>query len=170
MKLIPLATATAALALLGGTAALSQQPATGVTPNRATPAQPSDSKTGVPSVDSSRPTGANAGKTNLPGGEVTSSTPAAERAGAATASGVITPGAVEPVVPGSATIGATSSANSSATISDSASSATSAGAPASVTATTTLTTNGPVPDTPANRRKYGQPLSRAGKMTAARGN
>ena len=36
--------------------------------------------------------------------------------------------------------------------------------------TTTLVTNGPVPDTPENRAKYGQPLSRAGKMTAARGN
>lgn len=36
--------------------------------------------------------------------------------------------------------------------------------------TTTLVTNGPVPDTPENRAKYGQPLSRAGKVTAARGN
>jgi hypothetical protein len=27
-----------------------------------------------------------------------------------------------------------------------------------------------VPDTPQNRKKYGQPLSHAGKMTAARGN
>ncbi|WP_334162756.1 hypothetical protein [Phenylobacterium sp.] len=36
--------------------------------------------------------------------------------------------------------------------------------------TTTLVTNGPVPDTPENRAKYGQPMSRAGKMTAARGN
>jgi hypothetical protein len=33
-----------------------------------------------------------------------------------------------------------------------------------------MVTNGPVPDTPENRRKYGQPLSHAGKMTAARGN
>ena len=31
-------------------------------------------------------------------------------------------------------------------------------------------TNGPVPDTAENRAKYGQPMSRAGKRTAARGN
>ncbi len=36
--------------------------------------------------------------------------------------------------------------------------------------TTTMVTNGPVPDTPENRAKYGQPLSNAGKKTAARGN
>jgi hypothetical protein len=28
----------------------------------------------------------------------------------------------------------------------------------------------PVPDTPANRKAYGQPLSRAGKRTAPKGN
>lgn len=39
---------------------------------------------------------------------------------------------------------------------------------ASFTATTL--TNGPVPDTPENRRKYGQPMSHAGKRTAAAGN
>lgn len=38
------------------------------------------------------------------------------------------------------------------------------------TYTTTMVTNGPVPDTAENRAKYGQPLSRAGKRTAARGN
>ena len=47
-------------------------------------------------------------------------------------------------------------------------------AAADVAATTSLTnitvTNGPVPDTAENRAKYGQPLSRAGKRTAARGN
>jgi hypothetical protein len=31
-------------------------------------------------------------------------------------------------------------------------------------------TNGPVPDTPENRRKYGSPMSHAGKRTPARGN
>jgi len=44
----------------------------------------------------------------------------------------------------------------------------------SATAQSTFTnmtvTNGPVPDTRENRAKYGQPLSRAGKRTAARGN
>jgi hypothetical protein len=36
--------------------------------------------------------------------------------------------------------------------------------------TTMTVTNGPVPDTMENRQKYGQPLSRAGKRTAAKGN
>ncbi|MDO1558523.1 hypothetical protein Q0812_03665 [Brevundimonas sp. 2R-24] len=35
---------------------------------------------------------------------------------------------------------------------------------------TELITNGPVPDTPANRARYGGPNSRAGQMTAPRGN
>jgi hypothetical protein len=38
------------------------------------------------------------------------------------------------------------------------------------TVTTTTVTNGPVADTPENRAKYGQPMSRAGKRTAAKGN
>ncbi len=45
----------------------------------------------------------------------------------------------------------------------------SASAPAA-TYTSTMVTNGPVPDTAENRAKYGAPLSRAGKRTAARGN
>lgn len=44
------------------------------------------------------------------------------------------------------------------------------GAAANASFTTMTVTNGPVPDTRENRAKYGQPLSRAGKMTAARGN
>lgn len=65
---------------------------------------------------------------------------------------------------------------SSVTTSDaSAATAATASADASVTTppatmTTTMVTNGPVPDTAENRAKYGQPLSRAGKRTAARGN
>ena len=43
-------------------------------------------------------------------------------------------------------------------------------APVVATFTNVTVTNGPVPDTPENRAKYGAPLSRAGKMTAARGN
>lgn len=39
-----------------------------------------------------------------------------------------------------------------------------------VSFTSMTVTNGPVPDTRENRAKYGQPLSRAGRMTAARGN
>jgi hypothetical protein len=34
----------------------------------------------------------------------------------------------------------------------------------------TLVTNGPIPDTPANRAKYGRPMSNAGKRTAPAGN
>jgi hypothetical protein len=51
--------------------------------------------------------------------------------------------------------------------------ATDVAAPASAqaaTVTTTTVTNGPVADTPENRAKYGQPMSRAGKRTAAKGN
>jgi UrcA family protein len=36
--------------------------------------------------------------------------------------------------------------------------------------TSQTVTNGPVPDTPANRARYGQPMSRAGQQTAPRGN
>ncbi len=34
----------------------------------------------------------------------------------------------------------------------------------------TMVTNGPVPDTAANRAKYGKPMSHAGKKTAPAGN
>lgn len=40
----------------------------------------------------------------------------------------------------------------------------------STTLTNTTVTNGPVADTPENRAKYGQPMSQAGKRTAAKGN
>lgn len=40
----------------------------------------------------------------------------------------------------------------------------------SASVTTTTVTNGPVADTAENRAKYGSPMSRAGKRTAARGN
>lgn len=64
----------------------------------------------------------------------------------------------------------------------SAPSASTMGADASVTASAAATpmagstvtvstvTNGPVPDTAENRAKYGQPMSRAGKMTRPAGN
>ena len=41
---------------------------------------------------------------------------------------------------------------------------------ATPTVTTQVIASAPVPDTPANRARYGQPLSHAGKMTAPRGN
>lgn len=43
-----------------------------------------------------------------------------------------------------------------------------AGAPGTVT--DVVTTNGPVPDTRANREKYGRPMSNAGRRTAPAGN
>ncbi|MDB5465579.1 MAG: hypothetical protein JWQ46_341 [Phenylobacterium sp.] len=36
--------------------------------------------------------------------------------------------------------------------------------------TTTVLTNGPIPDTPENRAKYGKPMSNAGKRSPAKGN
>lgn len=45
-----------------------------------------------------------------------------------------------------------------------------AGTDVAATMTTTTVTNGPIADTPENRAKYGQPLSRAGKASKARGN
>lgn len=42
--------------------------------------------------------------------------------------------------------------------------------PAPATYTTSTVTNGPVADTPENRARYGGPMSRAGKRTAAKGN
>ena len=56
-----------------------------------------------------------------------------------------------------------------------ADSATAAGAPAAAASTLkaaeiTMVSNGPVPDTAANRRLYGGPTSNAGRHTAPRGN
>ncbi|MFN3514163.1 MAG: hypothetical protein ACK41C_14035 [Phenylobacterium sp.] len=48
--------------------------------------------------------------------------------------------------------------------------ATSVGADASAVTTTRLITNGPIPDTAENRARYGQPMSRAGRMTEPAGN
>jgi len=51
--------------------------------------------------------------------------------------------------------------------------ATQAGAPVSATTDASgaqVVSNGPIPDTRANRAKYGRPMSRAGKMTKPAGN
>lgn len=42
--------------------------------------------------------------------------------------------------------------------------------PSGATMTVSTTTNGPVPDTVQNRKKYGGPMSHAGKRTAPAGN
>ena len=62
----------------------------------------------------------------------------------------------------------TDTASTADTTTTTATSATSSGTAASFT--TQMVTNGPVADTPENRAKYGQPMSNAGKRTAARGN
>ena len=62
----------------------------------------------------------------------------------------------------------TASTTASTDVTAPAASATSYAQAASVT--TTTVTNGPIADTPENREKYGQPMSNAGKRTAARGN
>ncbi len=58
--------------------------------------------------------------------------------------------------------------NTSVNPSAAAPSAPASGQPASFTSTTV--SNGPVPDTPENRAKYGAPMSNAGKRTAPSGN
>lgn len=70
--------------------------------------------------------------------------------------------------------GSLSSPGASANGSDAANVAPAAGAPTerapAASAGTDLVSNGPVPDTPENRAKYGRPLSHAGRMTKAAGN
>jgi hypothetical protein len=81
---------------------------------------------------------------------------------------------VAPADPAAATGGAAAAGTTMAPAMDgmAAPSATAPGASsdASAVVSTTTVTNGPVADTPENRAKYGQPLSRAGKRTAAKGN
>lgn len=161
MNLRPLLAAAAVSVLAAGAVhaqvGSSAQPGTGETPNQATPAPATESSTGLPSVDSSRPTGSGAGATNLPNGEVgVSATTDSTGTSLGTASGTTSAGV---------TADATTTA-------DAAASATTTAADASTSASvaTSTTTNGPVPDTAENRAKYGGPMSRAGKRTAARGN
>jgi hypothetical protein len=71
-----------------------------------------------------------------------------------------------PADPAPATVSATSTVGSE----PAAPAAPAAAVDTSVTFTNMTVTNGPVPDTAENRSKYGQPLSRAGKRTSARGN
>jgi len=146
MKLTYLVTATAAVALLGGAAYAQQpQPQRGPTPGSVTgdwngAHSPPDDKQYREKV--TVPLG------TPPAATSTEPLPAAEPAPPADASATST----------------TTTASADVT----APAATSAAANASFT--TMTVTNGPVPDTKENRAKYGQPLSRAGKMTTARGN
>lgn len=67
-----------------------------------------------------------------------------------------------------APVGPTAPASDSATTVSGVTSADTAAAQASYT--TSTVSNGPVPDTPANRARYGQPMSHAGKQTRPVGN
>lgn len=75
-----------------------------------------------------------------------------------------TPAPAAEVAPPEATVSASSAAEVDVTA------PTGAAANTSATFTNVLVTNGPIPDTPENRAKYGAPMSHAGKMTAAKGN
>ena len=134
MKFTHLATATAAIALLGGAAYAQQpQPPAGPTPGSVTgdwngAHAPSDDKQYQEKVHV--PVAPPPADTSAPPSEAAASPPPAADTTA---------------------IAATDTA-------------------ASASFTTQTVTNGPVPDTAENRAKYGQPMSRAGKRTAAAGN
>lgn len=149
-------TAAAASALLAGAAyAQTGSASAGATPNHSMPADASQSQTGVPSVDSTRPTGGSlAGSTNMPSGQVNGT------ANATTGSAADT--STDTAVNGSA-----SATGSASTASTTASAGTSTDASAVVS--TQTVTNGPVPDTAENRAKY-RPMSRAGRATSPAGN
>ncbi|MEW5687034.1 MAG: hypothetical protein AB1942_19105 [Pseudomonadota bacterium] len=150
MKLTHLVTATAAVALLGGAAYAQTK---NDVPKAPTPGSvtgdwngahaPSDDKQYQEKVKV--PLGTTAAAEAPPPADTTTTTTTTAEASTA----------VNPPAPSSTDAAATADA--------------SATAPAA-TYTSTTVTNGPVPDTAENRAKYGQPMSRAGKRTAARGN
>lgn len=140
MKLTYLATATAAVALMGGAASAQQpQPPQGPTAGSVTgdwngAHAPSDETQYQEKVVVPRGT--------MPAATSTAPMPVAEPA----------------------------PADTSASVTTTTTAAADTGAAANASYTTMTVTNGPVPDTADNRAKYGQPMSRAGKRTAARGN
>ena len=138
MKIALFATATAAVALLGG-AAFAQDPA----PRPPPPGSVTGDWNGAhaPTDDKQY-----SEKVKVPLG----SPPSAGIAAPPVETGVAAP---------------TTSTTTTTDVTAPAPAATDAAQPASVT--TMTVTNGPVPDTAENRAKYGQPLSRAGKRTAA---
>jgi len=129
MKFTHLATAAAALTLLGG-AAYAQQP----TEPAPTPDQkPAEATPAPPPADATTP---------APPASTTTPAPPAD-----TSASAVTPPPAD-----------TSATAASSTASNAASFA------------NLTTTNGPVPDTAENRKKYGKPMSNAGKRSAAKGN
>jgi len=150
MNLKMILSAASAAALLTAGAAQAQTAygtAQGEMNTQAGPSDHKDSSTGLPSVDSTRPTGADAGKTMS--GDMS--------AGVEMNSSMS--GAVNQ--PGAMARGDATAASETGTM---------ASARTSASANVTMVTNGPVPDTEENRAKYGGPQSRAGKMTEPTGN
>jgi hypothetical protein len=143
MKIALFATATAAVALLGGAASAQDQNM----PKAPTPGSVTGDWNGAhaPSDDKQYTE-----KVTVP-------------VGAAASTGIAAPPVDTGVTAATPPADATASAETTTTPA--------AGAYAqSASVTTSTVTNGPVPDTAGNRAKYGQPMSRAGKRTAARGN
>jgi hypothetical protein len=150
MNLKMILSAASAAALLTAGAAQAQTAygtAQGEMNTQAGPSDHKDSSTGLPSVDSTRPTGAEAGKT-MSGDMSAEAGMESDMSGAVNA-----PGAV---ASGDATAATQAGTMASATTAGSAS--------------TQVVTNGPIPDTEENRAKYGGPQSRAGKMSDPSGN
>ncbi|MDO8409837.1 MAG: hypothetical protein Q7S93_07230 [Phenylobacterium sp.] len=151
MNLKMILSAASAAALLTAGAAQAQTmdgstQASGGMQTQAAPADHKDSRTGLPSVDSTRATGAGAGAT-MSGDMSAGPEMNADTSGAVNAPGAMAGG--------------------------DAAAATDAGSMASTTAAganTEMVTNGPIPDTEENRARYGEPDSRAGKASTPSGN
>lgn len=164
------ASAAALLTVAGGAQAqMGAGPPAGGVENQPYPPEATESKTGLPSVDSTRPTGAKAGYTTMPDGRITGEASSAVKSethmshdmSAGTSNNM------------SAGMNAGARSNMGSTdMSAGASSATDSGTMASSGAilAVELVTNGPIPDTEENRARFGGPQSRAGKATEPRGN
>lgn len=148
MKLTHLVTATAAVALLGGAA--NAQTRTEA-PKAPTPGSVTGDWNGAhaPSDDKQYQE-----KVTVPVGTTAAEAPPPADASTTSADAAVNPPAAAPA-PASTDSAVTSDASTTA--------------PAASFTSMTVT-NGPVPDTAENRGKYGDPMSRAGKRTAARGN
>lgn len=159
LKLILSASAAALIAASAAQAQTVQGGMTGDVTGQAAgqlsgPADHTRSSTGLPSVDSTRPTGADAGRT---------------MSGRMSGSAGMEAGAEMDHDGMSGQAGMSTTAQHGQMYGE-ARSAGAMGAMASSTAGAQVTTNGPIPDTEENRAKYGEPNSRAGKASAARGN
>lgn len=173
MTLKHLLAAASAAALLGG-AAYAQD--VGSTPAADMTAPSGDQSTTMPSgvvnpmPDTAADAGADASATTsapddgpmdsmeAPSQADTSAMPPAGQTGDTTTSPTI-----------DSTLGASSTMDSSAGTGLTAPSAAQAGAEASAVVQPRVTANAPIPDTPENREKYGEPLSNAGKRSEANG-